>query len=906
MSISGLPPVHSSRNPSAAYINRTSNPPSGRYDKKIDPAATKIAEKTNEKGVEIIPSGHRRNNSGSGRKLSAGTSRSGSALGAPVGSSSSRDRSTPPIVDGILIVKPLAAGTQTKSERISIPQRNKPPHKINVEVFDQALKKFNSAGSDMQSLFDKFSGSNSGSPTEGDEKHARSYPASTGNTPPSPAGIIGIKKYNFSPDTATTVYLESAKKREANGEEVWKKVINNPTKAKAFVDLLPTVLLHEHGCGAVPALGFIEEAIALGCWVNIVERRFYLKPGSGRISAKDFRDLEKHKPDFKKFIDSMSVKIGPTDGHHDHNDTSFSFFDAFTPGDSLTDTDWMRLEHILKWCLRAAKNERRDDGNEYMKGVWTQTPEGTEKYFENLPKPEIALPDTLVSVLDLTHKTGYLLHRDINFIEYAWKGPQYHAVMQHIVDSGLLEREVGKWSKITEDAHDGLVKMPEFDGGVPDYRLIGQVYRERLDPDLFANFAVVYHLSGNVPRFVGVTQGGCEYSYRSIQGSPAMNAMMEFLETRENDKVEEFDEPLFDECIDSLVPLPSPIDTVFFAECMKEAGNYTKLAKRFYYNKRVDELHEDTLKQLPLDKVLYQECLKEANNDTMRAKKKYYLKRVGELYDKLPKPLPVDKVLYDKCLKKAKNDLKLAKKYYFEDLVDGLYDKKLQERRENFPKVRTTVHAGEYTDEQIKKSKTISPSQMPDNVLLAAKGGRRRRIGHATKMSPEAIKYCLENDVPVEICPSSSKHILNIQNLADHPLRRFFDAGGVVIPNSDDSFVNQTTQPEECLDFYKAFNLTWADIKSNIRAAKHYLFLPGESIYVKKVVDVIRGGKNVKRAHFYLKPEFRGVEDSSVVFHEDILHRIKVSPKAQSEIRLEKQLKELEESFENDQQPYFN
>jgi aminodeoxyfutalosine deaminase len=87
--------------------------------------------------------------------------------------------------------------------------------------------------------------------------------------------------------------------------------------------------------------------------------------------------------------------------------------------------------------------------------------------------------------------------------------------------------------------------------------------------------------------------------------------------------------------------------------------------------------------------------------------------------------------------------------------------------------LRLTAHAGE----------TVGPESIWGALNIGAE-----RIGHglSAQDDPELIEVLAERQVPIEICITSNLRTGCCPSLAQHPVRRYFDAGLMVTLNSDD------------------------------------------------------------------------------------------------------------------------
>jgi len=62
------------------------------------------------------------------------------------------------------------------------------------------------------------------------------------------------------------------------------------------------------------------------------------------------------------------------------------------------------------------------------------------------------------------------------------------------------------------------------------------------------------------------------------------------------------------------------------------------------------------------------------------------------------------------------------------------------------------------------------------------------RIGHGTRAGEDAalVRYLAERRVPLEMCPGSNVCTRVVPDLAQHPIRRYADAGLAVTVSTDD------------------------------------------------------------------------------------------------------------------------
>lgn len=100
------------------------------------------------------------------------------------------------------------------------------------------------------------------------------------------------------------------------------------------------------------------------------------------------------------------------------------------------------------------------------------------------------------------------------------------------------------------------------------------------------------------------------------------------------------------------------------------------------------------------------------------------------------------------------------------------------------------------------------------NVIEAIHIGAER-IGHgvAIKDSVEAMKYCVEENILLELCPTSNIQTNAINNWRDYPFRLFLENDVKCCINTDNRTVSQTTLTNEYLLLVKHCQLTFSEMK---------------------------------------------------------------------------------------------
>jgi adenosine deaminase len=107
--------------------------------------------------------------------------------------------------------------------------------------------------------------------------------------------------------------------------------------------------------------------------------------------------------------------------------------------------------------------------------------------------------------------------------------------------------------------------------------------------------------------------------------------------------------------------------------------------------------------------------------------------------------------------------------------------------------LHVTIHAGE----------GCCPEQIKEALDLGA-----HRIGHGVYLfqAPRTEKRVAEQQIPLELCPTSNLQVSGfMKNYADHPLKRYLDAGIPVTINTDNRLMSQTNLTREFRVMVDAF-----------------------------------------------------------------------------------------------------
>jgi len=127
--------------------------------------------------------------------------------------------------------------------------------------------------------------------------------------------------------------------------------------------------------------------------------------------------------------------------------------------------------------------------------------------------------------------------------------------------------------------------------------------------------------------------------------------------------------------------------------------------------------------------------------------------------------------------------------------------------------LKTTVHAGE--------------SEGPERIWEALETLGPDRIGHGTSagQDPELIKRLARDGTFLEVCLSSNLQTGAVASIAEHPLRRFLDAGIKVGLCTDNPTVSSTTLSREYLLAMEAFEFSEEEMREIARMSGASTFL---------------------------------------------------------------------------------
>lgn len=118
----------------------------------------------------------------------------------------------------------------------------------------------------------------------------------------------------------------------------------------------------------------------------------------------------------------------------------------------------------------------------------------------------------------------------------------------------------------------------------------------------------------------------------------------------------------------------------------------------------------------------------------------------------------------------------------------------------------------------------------PESIWGAIRALKAERIGHGVRAIEDSglVAYLAEHRIPIEVNPTSNICLGVFDSIENHPLRRLHDAGVVVIVNSDDPTLFNTTLNDETTLLHTAFGFPLEAIDSVLLNGVRYSFLSAE------------------------------------------------------------------------------
>lgn len=146
--------------------------------------------------------------------------------------------------------------------------------------------------------------------------------------------------------------------------------------------------------------------------------------------------------------------------------------------------------------------------------------------------------------------------------------------------------------------------------------------------------------------------------------------------------------------------------------------------------------------------------------------------------------------------------------------------------KETFPKVKTSIHAGELT------VGLIRPEHLTHHIKDAVDIAVPLRIGHGADIAFEKENQSLidsmkTKNMAIEINLTSNKFILGLENDA-HPLTVYKKQRVPIVISTDDPGILRTSLTEEYTEAAYRYNLSYEDIRDIVRNSITYSFLSND------------------------------------------------------------------------------
>jgi adenosine deaminase len=164
------------------------------------------------------------------------------------------------------------------------------------------------------------------------------------------------------------------------------------------------------------------------------------------------------------------------------------------------------------------------------------------------------------------------------------------------------------------------------------------------------------------------------------------------------------------------------------------------------------------------------------------------------------------------------------------DLAGAEADNPAKDHRDAFQLVRDnnincTIHAGE----------AYGPASIAQAIHVCG----AHRIGHGCRLieNGDLLHYVNDHRTPLECCPSSNVQTGAVRNLANHPLKLYFDLGVRVTINTDNRLITDTSVSKELWLVHSQMGVPFRDVKSMVLAGFKSAFLPfnEKQVYLRRV-----------------------------------------------------------------------
>ena len=137
-----------------------------------------------------------------------------------------------------------------------------------------------------------------------------------------------------------------------------------------------------------------------------------------------------------------------------------------------------------------------------------------------------------------------------------------------------------------------------------------------------------------------------------------------------------------------------------------------------------------------------------------------------------------------------------------------------------------------------------------DSIRAALDGARAERLGHGVRIADEVgedgrlgpvARRVLDQQVPLEIAPSSNVQTGAYPSLADHPIDRLHRLGFAVTLNTDNRLMSGVSASSEIADVATTFGWSWDDVQAVTEQALAGAFV-GDAEKKRLLTEVVRPG----------------------------------------------------------------
>ena len=127
-----------------------------------------------------------------------------------------------------------------------------------------------------------------------------------------------------------------------------------------------------------------------------------------------------------------------------------------------------------------------------------------------------------------------------------------------------------------------------------------------------------------------------------------------------------------------------------------------------------------------------------------------------------------------------------------------------------------TIHAGE--------------SFGPESIRQALFKCGAHRIGHGTSLwqDPDLLRYMIDRQIPLEVCPTSNVQTHVVDGFEHHPLRAYLGEGVAVTINTDNRLFSRTTVTEELWRVHTRCGVPADLVRDAVILGFRHAFLPWE------------------------------------------------------------------------------